>query len=391
MGTQAPAHTKVTRFEILRYDHLSPTDIEQWRGLCRQHPDYDSALLSPEFSETISRIRTDARIVLARTDGVIYAILPVHLRPDGLARPMGAPFCDYSGPLLRQNSSISPLEFIREAGIAAFATPAMPDPWDSLSADNPRQDDGNNGNHVIRTGEIEENTTLLENQRAKHPKRFKNFRRLRNQIEREVGPLRYEWGRPSRDALNQLLKYKQEQYRQSGLVDLTSATEPARIIDAVASSPYAFQTTLWLGDTLLSGHFGIRTSGSFHPWIAAFCPDYSQYSPGNLLLLHVLETMDEMGLETYDLANGHDHYKKYFANATRHSNPIFMVGTGVRAWRQAANRYAWHLVGADSPASITGRLRRRMEHIAVSEFRALPRIREFFYAIAARAILRRRH
>ncbi len=390
MRGKAPTDAAM-HFQIAHYEHLSAADVEQWRNLSRQHPDYDSALLTPEFSEVISQIRKDVRIVLARSGDTIVALLPVHLRPDGLARPIGAPFCDYSGPLLEKSSPVLPFELVRQAGIAAFASPAMPDPWDMSSPEiSVTERDGLLDNHIIRSGNLD-STTLLEAQRARHPKRFKNFRRLRSQVEREVGPLRYEWGRPRPEVLDQLLKYKQEQYRKSGLVDLTTATEPARILNAVASSKHAFQTSLWLGETLLSGHFGIRVGTSFHPWIAAFNPAYSQYSPGNLLLLQVLETMHEMGLETYDLANGHDHYKKYFANGTRPAKPIFIAGTGIHAWRQAANRYVWQILGANSPAGITARLRRRMEQIAVSEFQAIPRIREFIYAVATRSTLRRKH
>lgn len=375
---------------INRYDELTATDVETWRTLCRQHQDYDSALLTPEFACVIASVRTDVRIVTLRQDGLLKAILPIHLRPDGLARPLGTPFADYSGPILAHDFDIPVAAILQGAGLAAFSSPAVPDPWSRAHTREPADVNRKLLSHVIRQP-ANESTDILEIQRQAHAKRFKNFRRLRNQLERESGSLHFDWGRPDPSRLEALFDFKQRQFRDSGLVDLTSARQSRELLDAVAASPYAFMTAIQTKNGLVSGHFGVRVDASFHPWIAAFNPAFSHFSPGNLLLLYVLEHMRDMGLGTYDLADGHDHYKKYFANDLREAWPIFETAPGLSGLRHRIDRSLWQLAGADAEHSVAGRLKRRMDQIAVSEFGALSRISQFAYALRARSMHQNSH
>ena len=371
---------------VERYDALSASDVEAWRDLCSQHADYDSALLSPEFAHIVSNVRDDVRIIRINEGDALRAVMPVHLRPDGLARPLGTPFADYSGPVLSSKLEHSLSDVLQMTGIAAFASPAVPDPWSRVHCrDAGMQDDETVYSHVIRASG-DNADSLLETQRAQHSKRFKNVRRLRNQLEREAGPVRFEWGNPDAKALEALYQYKSEQFRQSGYVDLIHATKARELLDAVARGPYAFMTSLWIGENLISGHFGVRVGAAFHPWIAAFNPAFAHFSPGNILLLSVLEQIHAMDLRIYDLANGHDHYKKYFANAYRAAWPVFETGAGIGAVRHRLGRLAWKIAGADAPASLAGRLQRRVDQIAVSEFSALSRLREFIYAVRTRSV-----
>ena len=375
---------------LLSYGDLTASDLERWRALCHGHETYDSALLTPEFAYLVARVREDVRIAAFERGDQLEAVFACHLRPDGLARPLGAPFSDYTGPVFSRDTKLSLSAMLKAAGIAAYETVSMPDPWDKVVGVAPGEAgaDGKES-HVIRLGG-QDTSTFLEAQRTLHPKRFKNFRRLASQLQRDIGTPHLRWGKPSADEFDLLMAYKSQQYRQSGLVDVTAATQPRRLLEAVAASEHGFCVSLWVNDTLISGHFGLRVGTSFHPWIAAFNPAFSHYSPGNLLLLLALQNLTEMGIATYDLANGHDHYKKYFANASRPAKPVFATGGGVKAWRHRANRHVWQIVGASAPSSATARLKRRMDQIAVSEFAILPRIRAFAYAVLARALLRRK-
>ncbi|WP_084399977.1 GNAT family N-acetyltransferase [Henriciella aquimarina] len=375
---------------LVRYGDLTAADLDKWRMLCRTHETYDSALLQPEFAYLVACVRDDVRIALYETNERLDAVLAIHLRPDGLARPLGAPFSDYSGPVFHPSSQLVLPDMLSAAGIAAYDAPATPDPWSRIDppADMLEQPESEDS-HVIRLNGVSP-ATLLETQRAAHPKRFKNFRRLASQIQRDIGELQLSWGRPDETTLETLLAFKSEQYRASGYVDLTTATQSRRLLQAVATSEHGFCLSLKVKDTLVSGHFGVKVGTAFHPWIAAFNPAFGHYSPGNLLLLNALQSLDRMGIETYDLANGHDHYKKYFANASRPAKPVFATGHGLRAWRHTLNRKVWKLAGANAPFSLTARLKRRMDQIAVSEFAVLPRLHAFGYALMSRTLLRKR-
>ena len=368
---------------LCRYDDLTAVDLDRWRQLCAAHADYQTPLLGPEFAYVLACVRDDVRIALFEQGETLKSVLAMHLRPDGFARPLGAPFCDYTGPVTAAGFPLTLDEMLSAAGIAAYETDTLVDPWHwHRPAD--QKTDTALSSHVIRPEGLSPEA-YLEDRREKYPKRFKNFRRLATQLARDAGEPRLEWGPVDEAGYNQLLGFKSEQFRRSGLIDLTSAPESRRILRAVAGSAYGFWITLWVGDTLVSGHFGIRAGSGFHPWISAYNPAYRAYSPGNLLLMSAIGKMSEMGLETYDLAFGHDHYKKYFANTSRPTIQAFARGRGLNSCRRALNHRLWALAGAENEQSLAARLKRRADQIAVTEFRQLHRLSAFGYAVLARS------
>jgi CelD/BcsL family acetyltransferase involved in cellulose biosynthesis len=253
------------------------------------------------------------------------------------------------------------------------------DPWGDLPDHSPHGE----VTHVIRPGELS-SAHYLESRRAEHPKRFKNFRRLERQVLQDHPALRLEWGPVSAPIKEQLFAFKSAQYRESGLVDLIQASRSRRILDAVAASPMGFQTSLWSGDTFVSAHFGVRDGAAFHPWIAAYAPAFAHYSPGNLLLKKIIEHLPDMGLTDYDLAEGHDHYKKYYANTGRVIYPANVIVPGLRGALPRFQASIWNAVGARNPESAASRLNRRLDHAAISEERWLMRAQDLFTALRRR-------
>lgn len=383
MAYSPPSATYTGRLQ--KFEELTAQQIAGWRRLLSIDPAFDSPLLTPEFVETVSKFRDDTFIAIVEAGASVQAVLAVHLRPGGLARPLGAPFSDYSGPIIDPSCDISLDTILRLTGIAAYQSAACIVPGDIGTVSNASELEGDDVSHVIRT-EPGSNADLLETQRARHSKRFKNFRRLSHQFEREVGPIRFEWGKPDTQTYEHLLDLKGRQFRQSGLVDLTTASQARKFLDAISKSEHAFLVGVWTGDRLVSAHFGIRIGNHFHPWIAAYQPEWSAYSPGNLLLMNVLQHWNAIGLECYDLAAGHDHYKKYFSNASRTTRPAIGFGSGLVASQRKIRHKLWRSLGAYKANSLTGRLQRRMEQIAASEFSTVARLSEFAHAVRVRTV-----
>lgn len=328
---------------------ITATDCEDWTRLCSAHSQGHSPLLSIEFAKLIASVRPDVRFLLARQGGELVACMGIHLRPGGLARPVGAPFDDVCGPVIAPGVNLPPQELFALAGLRRFRANF------SICLPERREDvPGVELPYVIdlRGGDAK---TYHDTQRAAHPKRFKNFRRLASKMARERGELILEWGEP--DArLGQLRAWKSAQFEREGLVDITTATYGARVLDAVAGARGTsetdvdgFMVSLMCGDALIAGHFGVRRGRHFHPWLSAYDPEFSSYGPGTVLLLYILSHLGQMGLETYNLATGHGAYKKYFAHS------------GVAVAPLAFN------VEIPTGTSAIARLRRRIDHIATCE------------------------
>lgn len=370
-----------------RASDLTAGERDQWSALCRSDFQYGSPLLTPKFTEFIARIRDDVRVMLAFDGNRLVGVLPVHQRLFGHARPVGAPFCDYSGPLIAQGAEVSIAQMLHRAGYASYRTQTAVVP---LVPDSELRQGIGEGSYVIRLkGQSPE--AYLETRRGLHPKRFKNFRRLFSKLEREQGGIAFFSGAPLDADLEKLMEWKSDQFRREGLLDLTTAELSREVLDLSIKTPYqtpseigGFMTGLRLNGQLIAGHFGVRLDRDFHPWISAFDPNFTEYSPGVLLLSRVIEEMNAMSLETYDLAGGHDFYKKYFADQERFICDLSVSAPTVLGRAQHASFEGWNLLGAKHSESIAGRIRRRIDHAAACESSLGARVEDFLRAVKKR-------
>lgn len=359
---------------------LSPGDLLAWNGLRAGHVDYNSPLLSPEFAQTVSENRPDARVVLFHDEAGLAGVFSYFRRPDRTARSIGSPFSDYSGPILRSDFRISLVDILEAAGVSAWQTTSMVDPWDNFVAERSCQ-------HSTMLITLDTDPTdYLEQQRKKHAKRFKNFRRLDSQASRDGHEFETKWGAIDPVLKDELFRYKSEQYVASGLVDLTDTQHSREILDEVAVSPNGFCISLWSGDDFVSAHFGYRLGDVFHPWIAAYNPEFARYSPGNLLLKRIIENMPAMGLREYDLAEGHDHYKKYYISAERTVYHAHATSRSMLGRMKSGLSSVWHLLGADRDGTAVQRLRRRLDHVSASDPRFVVRVQDLISAMRKRGI-----
>lgn len=369
------------RARVIAPAALGPDDKAAWTALLAAHPEYDTPLLTPDFAVVAAQGRRDARIALIENETGLGAVLACLVSPDGLGRPIGAPFCDYSGPVVRKDFPLSLKQIAALAGLAGYRTHSLLDPWNRFEADRT----GGTASRLVRMQGLAP-AEYLEQRRSEHPKRFKNFRRLESQMGRDGHVLTLSWG-PLDDALrSRLFALKSVQYKASGLVDLITAPRARAVLDAVAANPAGFQAALWSGDTLVSADFGFRAGSAFHPWIAAYDPAFAQYSPGNLFQRQVIEHMTDMGLDSYDLAEGHDHYKKYFTNSGRMIYDADLAVPGPRGWYLAAQGSLWRAAGADREGSATGRLKRRMDQAAICLDRTSDRAADLMTALRKRSV-----
>ena len=340
--------------ESIHPSDLTPELIQAWRGFCAADPAYASPLLGPDFALAVGAVREDARVTVAWRACAPAAFWPHHRRPGGLARPIGAPFSDYHAVVAAPGVPISPSELMAAADVNRFLFEGLVDPEgrfaDFVSARRPVYG-------VRLTGSAE---AYFEALRAESPKRFKNMRRLEHKLEREVGAITLT--APDRDpaAFEQLLAWKSHQFRRTGLHDVLSPDWVRGLMRNLfeMEGPYlqGMMITLRAGGRPVAGHFGVRAGGTYHPWVAGFDPEFSAYGPGVTLVSQAIRAMGRLGLTSYDLSGGHDHYKKPFVAGTE----TVAQGAVTRGAKLPARRFA------DRPSALV-RVGRRLDHIAAVE------------------------
>lgn len=358
--------------EIVRPDALTLRDLGAWRAICDGRPAYRSPLLGPEFAQAVGAVRRDVAVAVLKRRGETVGFLAHHRGRDGFARPIGAPFSDYHGPVLAEGFDPSLAEVLAASGLHCFRC---------TSLIGPAPDAATEAREAYAIGlEAIDAPGLLEEIRRSDPKRAKNWRRLSHKLEREQGAVEFGPDR-STEALRAVLAWKSAQLRRSGLHDVLRPLWVRELVNDLFANPDpvfgGLFLTLRVEGRPVAGHFGVRRGGVYHPWVAAYAPDAAPYSPGVLFLLRAIEAMPALGLTTYDLSAGSDHYKKPFANVrTVVRAGLVRAAPGAEApfgWMQAA-------LGARG-AALARRLDQRLEQIAAAEPTILGRLKGVLGAV----------
>lgn len=357
---------------------LSAQELAAWSALVSAQPAFGNPLLGPDFALAVGAVREDARVAVYRAGETVVGFLPHHRRPGGLARPLGAPLSDYHGLIAGPDLGLTGARALELAGLSAYRFTGLVDPHGVF------QDAAvgvASGYAIALTTSPE---AYLEGLRAASPKRFKNWRRLDNKMERELGPVRIE-ASDDPAVYEQVMDWKREQLIRTGVADFLRPEWTRQLLAGffAATGPLRGLTlTLWAGDRLVAGHFGVTQNGWYHPWVASTNPDLGEFSPGQTFLMRAIAAMPGLGLTTYDLGPSHDHYKRHYAA------PSQTVGEGTAVAATAAGRLAggreriWTLAGARGDGMV-GSLRRRLDAIAVTELSTAGRVRGFVDAVAA--------
>ena len=105
--------------EVIRPGDLTKEELVAWADMRRADPDFKSPLLSPEFALAVGRSRDDTRVAVFRKHERVVGFLPFHARPDGRARPLGAPFSDLHALVTTPDAKLEPVAALNWAHFAA--------------------------------------------------------------------------------------------------------------------------------------------------------------------------------------------------------------------------------------------------------------------------------
>jgi CelD/BcsL family acetyltransferase involved in cellulose biosynthesis len=124
-------------------------------------------------------------------------------------------------------------------------------------------------------------------------------------------------------------------------------------------------SALYVEDTLLAAHMGMRSERVWHYWFPAFNKAYAKYSPGLLLLLEMARAAPAMGIATIDLGAGTESYKARMGSGSirvaRGEIELPSVAVALRQTQKLVERCAvsWPLAAATStPRRVVRRFRK---------------------------------
>jgi CelD/BcsL family acetyltransferase involved in cellulose biosynthesis len=369
------------RAETLHPAELAATDAAAWGALCAASPQFANPLLGPDFAQAVGRVRDDARVSLWRWDDRLVGVLAHHRRPGGFARPIGAPISDYHALVATDRLDVG--QALALAGINAYRFNGLVDPRGAFEGGVAA---GREAFLIELDGSADD---YLEALRVSSPKRFKNYRRLDHKLEREVGEITVVAPDWSQAAFDQIMAWKHDQLVRTGAYNFLRPPWVRALMDDLFSRrDGAFQglmINLYAGGKLVAGHFGVRQDGAYHPWIASVDPDFAAWSPGQVFLLRAIAAMPRLGLTSYDLGPGHEHYKRPYALTTRTIAEGLAVAPGAAGRAAQVSQAAWMLAGGARGGAVA-RLQRNLDAVAVLELSLAGRARGLAAAVASKAL-----
>ncbi|MEM5517768.1 GNAT family N-acetyltransferase [Henriciella sp. AS95] len=335
---------------------------------------YDDPFFDPLYARLVAEVRPDVRFAVAFDCDVPVGFWPLHRRPGAWARPIGGCFSDWHGPVLSEQTDLKPYEFLRGVGLLGMSAYG----WLPQDAESERRLTFVGANMSDVSGGWD---AFIENQTQRWPKHFKKMRRLQRNVERDFSELEFRYDNECGQTFDRLIELKREQFIRTGRHDVLASLWSRRLMDRLRSNTgprFRLRlVSIYFDGEHAASELVLQSDKVTHGWITAFEQDYSQYSPGNMVVHNMLEQMAMDGPSIYDAGPGLDYYKRHY------SNYQVPVGSGVVRAKSFAMRpdrllgQAWrsgetYLSGKAS--DVMAQSRRRLDQICLSETHTLSRV-----------------
>ena len=137
------------------------------------------------------------------------------------------------------------------------------------------------------------------------------------------------------EAMQQLLRWKSQQYRTTGQRDIFKREWIAAVVQEVYGHHdpdfAGILSLLYAGDHRIAAMLGMRSAGVYHYWFPSYDPAMAHYSPGSILLLMFVEQAKSIGIKTIDLGKTMSEQKRRFMNA---STLVAEGAVDLSSWRR---------------------------------------------------------
>ncbi len=298
------------RVSVIRPAELTAESIESWRTYQQANPSLDSPFFSPEYAQAFDAVRQDVRTGVVESDGRVIGFFPFQIARWKVGRPVGLGMCDFTGVITEPGSVWDPRSLVRQCGLAAWNFQGVPAslqqlaPFHRLFGASPYLD--------LRDG-IE---TYLRERRTESSGLVQELGRKSRKLEREIGPVHFEFRARGESALETLRNWKSAQRRRTATRDVLREKWAMELLDrllAIETPEFGgVLSALYAGDDLAAVHFGVRSRTVLHYWFPTYNRNLQKYSPGSILLLELAKACASIGIERIDLGPGDESYKARF-------------------------------------------------------------------------------
>lgn len=296
--------------QLVRPADLTADQLTMWSRLQREQVEINSPYFRPEYTQAVSRVRSDVEVAILRQQSATLGFFPFQRDTFNIGKPVGNRLSDFHGVIAHQDLKWSVEELMHGCRLAA---------WDFnhlIASQSPFR-----AHHRI----IEESPYIdlssgyeayVSERHASKSDRFKQAQRESRRFERDMGPLRLEWNTADVTVLETLLQWKSQQYRRTNLLDIFQFSWVVKLLELIkAQATEEFSgvlSALYANDQLVAAHFGMRSGDVLHYWFPAYDREFQKYSPGKALMVEMAKAAHSAGIHRIDLGKGTDQFKRIF-------------------------------------------------------------------------------
>jgi CelD/BcsL family acetyltransferase involved in cellulose biosynthesis len=291
---------------------LTPTDVAAWAALQEANPLLASPYFRPEFTIAVASVRDDVWVAVIERRGEPVGFFSYQNDRMRIGRPVGGPLSDYQGIIAKRDFVWDAAQLIRDCGLREWK-------FDHLLA---AQESFRRFHEVATQSPVIDLAkgyeAYAEDRRRAGSEQITVVLRKRRKIEREVGPLRFEFHSTDHAVLATLMRWKSRQYHELGTVDAFGIPWVVKVVEKIHSiqgeSFAGVLSILYAADQHIAAHMGMRSKTVWHYWFPAYDLAFGKYSPGSILLLEMAERASSLGLNSIDLGKGAERYKQSLMN-----------------------------------------------------------------------------
>jgi len=299
---------------VVAGDRVPERDLHAWAHIQEAESSLASPFFRPEFTQIVAAARGDVAVAIVHQEDGKPAFFPFQRGPFARARPVGARLSDYQGIVARGKPAFDARALLRSCGLrswdfdAVVADQAIFQPFHRRAKTSPCLD-------VTRGFEA-----FVAERAAAGSDQVADLRKQSERLEADMGPVRFEVHVEDTTGLDRLLRWKSEQYRRTGAVDIFSfpwVRDVVRRVHGARHEGFAgLLSVLYAADKPIAAHLGLRSRTTWHYWLPAYDRRLARYSPGLILLLRMTQAAVGLGLDRIDLGKGDALYKSRLANTS---------------------------------------------------------------------------
>lgn len=296
-------------YEILPFHRLRPEHRSLWLEIQQGNPSLDSPYFHPGFAEVVGEVRDDLQVAVIAESGQAKALLPFHRVSGNFGLPVAGLMSDFHGLIAPAGFDWDAEELIRACGLRS---------WEFHCLLQSQQPFAQHAWHAAPSAYIEV-AEGLESLAAARPVRRTTIGKSRQKarkMARQLGPLRLVPASDDPQVFETLLAWKHKQYQRTGFLDVLALGWPEQLLRNLLPRRDAcfggMLSALYAGDRLAAVHLGMRCGGVLHAWYPTYDTDLSEYSPGLILWLELIQAAPSLGLERIDLGKGSTQFKDSF-------------------------------------------------------------------------------